>query len=295
MRSRPPEKNRYLRRCCPRLASRSREGASRAGPLARAPALDVFVRRFAFGDALLQLPARFTRCRSSRVIGTGHPPLALVDCIEGRLDSFLDGGPHFPELVRDSSAHVFDEILSRPLRASGAARDPLTGFLAALRSEEQRSARAERNSKKEWSDSHCSFPHDDVWLWTVVLVLVVPLVIVVRSGPPPHALVLRLRVRATVSSAWTWLLLVPPPWPAVSVPLPRPAANRPPWLHACRCQRAARLPRPSHSIVMQSPSDHRPASSRRWLPCAHNRRWWTQKRAERAAVARQPGLRRLEP
>src|SRR5437763_14267137 len=106
MRSRPPEKKRYLRRCCPRLASRSREGASRAGPRARAAALDVFVRRFAFGDALLQLSARFTRRRPSRVKGIGHPSLSVVDRIERRFDPFLDRRAHFLELIGYGAAHV---------------------------------------------------------------------------------------------------------------------------------------------------------------------------------------------
>src|SRR5687767_12389273 len=118
MRCRRRGKKRCPRRYCPTLASRSREAANRAGPGARAAAL-AFVRRFALGDALLQLAPRVTRRRPPGVECVRHASLLVVDCVQRRLDTLLDGSANFLELVRDRPAHVLDEILRRILSAPG--------------------------------------------------------------------------------------------------------------------------------------------------------------------------------
>src|SRR5687767_8071301 len=177
MRCRRRGKKRCPRRYCPTLASRSREAANRAGPRARAAAL-AFVRRFALGDALLQLAPRFTRCRASGVECVRNPPLLVVDGVQRRLDTLLNGGANFLELVRDGPAHVLDESLRRILRAPGTAGDFPARLFTALWSEQERQSGAKRGPHEKRSDTRFASLDDHVRLVDIRLVIIVPLVLV---------------------------------------------------------------------------------------------------------------------
>src|ERR1700682_2434235 len=154
MRFRRREKKRCLRRCCPRPASRSREAANRAGRRARAPALAVFVRRFSFGDAVLELSPRLARRGASGFYRVRHLPLLGVDRFDRRLNPLFDRSAHLVELVSDGAAHVLDEILCRFLGTSCSSGDCTPRLLAALRGEQQRYPCPERACDDERTDSH---------------------------------------------------------------------------------------------------------------------------------------------
>src|SRR2546423_467295 len=131
-------RRRCLRRCCPRRALRSREAATRVGPPASAAALAFFVSRFGVGDPLLQLATRLTRSRFPGVVRVGYSTPLVVDRPERRLDSLLDAGADFTELVGDVSADIFHELLGVLLYATRATCNAATRLFPALRGEEER-------------------------------------------------------------------------------------------------------------------------------------------------------------
>src|SRR2546423_11127841 len=135
-------RRRCLRRCCPTRALRSREAATRVGPPASAAALAFFVSRFGVGDPLLQLATRITRRRFPGMIRVGYSTPLVVDRVECRLDSLLDAGADFTELVGDVSADIPHKFLGVLLHATSATCDPATRLFPALRRKDERRSSA---------------------------------------------------------------------------------------------------------------------------------------------------------